>query len=133
VGIGCLLAGFVSLVLYGACNAAQGQMIDVSGQWLGALPLEGGNDCRIKVLPTGYFDFECRGQTTYAAKGQWRRYGNTLEFDFEFFSRDGRAVAELPEPWRLQTDGVRNVLFVGLPSDQGEPYRWRRAFLIATG
>lgn len=117
----------MALIAYGACNALRGTMIEVEGQWFGSLPLDGGDDCRIRIFPTGAFDLECRGRTTYAANGRWRRYQNKLEMSFSFFVRDGKPVSPLPEPWVFRTDGAHNVLFVGLPSERGEPHRWKRA------
>ena len=125
-GIVCLFVGFFGLIGYGACNAMRGVMIDVNGQWLGKLPLDGGDDCRIRILPTGAFDFECRGRTTYAAKGQWRQYENKLEMDFSLFVRDGKPISERPS-WVLTTSAMSNTLCVGLPADRGQPYCWRRA------
>jgi len=101
-------------------------MLDPQGQWLGRLPLDGAEDCRIRLLPTGHFDLECRSSTKYAAQGTWVRSGSSLEMTFAWLARDGKNV-KTPEPWDFRMDGLHNALCVGLPTDRGEPYCWHRA------
>jgi len=116
----------LALVVGGLCSAARHVIVDPQGQWFGRLPLDGADDCRIRLLPTGNFDFECRAAEKYAAQGAWVREGNVLRMTFAWFARDGQKT-KTPEPWELRMDGVRNALCVGTPADRGEPYCWQRA------
>ena len=125
-GIVCLLAGFLGLVALGLWSAAHRELVDLQGQWLGPLPLDGANDCRIRLYPTDNFDIECRGQTKYAAQGTWRRYENKLELTFAWFVRDNQKQKP-PTPWVLNIEGQKNALTL-TPTDQKAPaYQWQRA------
>ena len=101
-------------------------MVDIQGQWLGKMPLEGGNDCRLRIFPTGSFDLECRGQTTYAARGNWKQGDDNLEMKFSFFTKNGEHPKKLPDPWLLNVKAGRNELNVGGPNESGYPYKWKR-------
>lgn len=101
-------------------------MTDVQGQWFGPLPLDGAEDCRVRIFATDTFDLECRGRTKYAAQGTWRRYADKLEMSFLWFGRDG-AKAKKPDPWVFKVGGRGNTLSVGLDDRTGLRYEWRRA------
>ena len=100
--------------------------MDVQGQWLGPMPLEGADDCRLRIFPTGAFDLECRGRTTYAAKGTWRQWDDNLELRFSFFTKEKKFIKKLPDPWFFSLKAARNELNVGLPNESGHPYKWKR-------
>jgi hypothetical protein len=122
LGIVCLLA----LAGYGLLNAMSGRMVDMQGQWLGNMPLDEGDDCRIRLFTVGRFDLECRGATTYAAKGTWRQEDDHLHLEFNLFAKDKKQVDPLPTPWVFRVKAGRNELSLGLPIDRGLPYRWKR-------
>ncbi|HJP82024.1 MAG TPA: hypothetical protein VJ835_00840 [Fimbriimonadaceae bacterium] len=125
-GIVCLFLALALLAGRGILLAAQGSIIEVEGSWLGPWPLDGADDCRTRLFPNGQFDLECRQKTTYAGKGIWTRDGNEIRFEFSFLAKNGESSREAPDI-SLRTDGSRNVLFVGLSHERGEPHKWTRA------
>lgn len=123
LGIVCLFA----LVLYGLLNAMSGRMVDMQGQWLGNMPLDEATDCRIRLFTVGRFDLECRGDTTYAAKGTWEQRRDELRMAFTMFVKNKKQLERLPEPWEFRVQAGKNELKLGLPNERGYPTTWKRS------
>lgn len=122
IGFVCLFAGIVLVLV----NLVKTGIIDPQGQWFGSWPLQGADDCRTKLYPTGRFEMECRGKDKYAGAGTWQRDRNHLLFEFRMFVRNEKPVADM-KVMTLRIDGVRDGMVVGGLNEAGEPHSWRRA------
>lgn len=98
---------------------------NIEGAWRGPFPFDGAEDCLVKVQNNGSFTLGCR-EDVWVGAGKWRRQNNRLELDFVLLTHRGEAVRQRGEPLQLRLDGAGNTLCVGLPTDNGEPYCWRR-------
>lgn len=97
---------------------------DVTGRWIGGLPIAGGDHCRIRLFPTHRFDFVCDGDLQAGGQGVWVLEGNRLTLRYDWISHRGEALRDKPvDPsWELELRMNRMIL---RPAT-GDPVVWER-------
>ncbi|HZH97459.1 MAG TPA: hypothetical protein VEX38_00690 [Fimbriimonadaceae bacterium] len=97
---------------------------DVRGAWVGPLPVQGGEDCRIELQSGGAFRFVCAGKDAGAGFGTYQVEGEDILLTYERVSVAGRERMETPRTHRLRMKGRGNEM--RLTTDAGIELGWSR-------
>jgi len=99
----------------------------VEGLWLGQLPLQNGQECRIRLQKTGDFDFWCK-RRNLAGTGQYEFAGDELKLEWRLVTEEKRQVETPNLPFRAMVEGPGNEIVLR-PIEGGAPLNWKRASL----
>jgi len=86
--------------MFAALVACANRSID--GAWYGPMPLPEAGECRVRLMPTGKFDFACAGAKRWAGVGSYGLSGSVLSITFEEVEVNGRREADMSRT--LQAD-----------------------------
>jgi hypothetical protein len=96
----------------------------MEGKWIGAMPLDDADNCKMELQSGNRFSFACGGDHAWVGQGRYRVRGNRLTYEFDWLADRGRLVKNVPEPIVMQIDGKMNRLIVVLPD--GRSVVWER-------
>ena len=75
---------------------------DITGKWIGPLPLQGGNDCQLKLYRDQRFEFACLGRDAPWGEGRWTRDGGRLRLGYTLYGVGERRLPEVPVPTTVE-------------------------------
>jgi len=75
---------------------------DITGKWTGPLPLQGGNDCQLKLYRDQRFEFACLGRDAPWGEGRWTRDGGRLRLGYTLYGVGERRLPEVPVPTTVE-------------------------------
>lgn len=96
----------------------------MEGKWIGAMPLDGADQCKMELETGGRFRFACGGDHSWAGQGRYFVKGSKLTYEFDWLADSGRLVKNVPDPLVMQIDGKMNQLSVKMPD--GRSVVWHR-------
>jgi hypothetical protein len=96
----------------------------MEGKWIGAMPLDGADKCKMELHSGNLMNFACGGDHNWAGQGRYRVKGNQLTYEFDWIADDGRKLKDAPEPLIMHIEGKMNKLSVRMPD--GRVAVWER-------
>lgn len=117
----CWLLGCASIVLAGCGGRA------IDGLWHGNLPLQSGQECRIRLQKSGDFDFWCK-RRNLAGTGRYSFSNEELRLEWRVVTEEKRSVETPNLPFLAKVEGPGNEIELR-PVEGGPPLAWKRAAL----
>ena len=98
----------------------------VEGRWTGDLPMDGAQNCQMRLLGNGWMDFGCGQPAKLEGAGKWRLSGDELTITWTHLRVDGQSREAPNRPFRATLRGPGNEIRVE-PKDGSPPLTWKRA------
>lgn len=96
----------------------------MEGKWIGAMPLDDADHCKMELQAGNQFRFACGGDHAWVGQGRYRVQGNRLTYELDWLADRGRLLKNVPDPLVMTIEGKMNRLNVVLPD--GRSVVWER-------
>ncbi|MCW5941354.1 MAG: hypothetical protein KIS66_03930 [Fimbriimonadaceae bacterium] len=97
--------------------------VDLTGRWRGALPLSSADDCEIRLLGGGRYEFGCAGPDSWEGYGTWRFEDGRLTLRYDLVLQRDRPIPRRPDPTVFEATPQGNTLVL---KRAGRVVRWER-------